>query len=202
MTTKDRILQQALALFNEHSCDQISSLQISQSLKISYGNLTYHFKNKEAIVLALYHQLQAEMNSEFSYLINLLYQRRFILADIRRFFEISWKYRFVYFNLSSLMVQFKEIRMAEKDNSKKRHDILNRLKGDLIAEGYIRQEEFIDYQYSLHSLSLLFHSWITDGHLVFGFNQTKAITYYCDLFINMMVPLLTPKGVTRFKELS
>lgn len=52
--TKEWILETACKLFNEHGTAAISTKRIAKEMGISPGNLYYHFKNKEEIILALF----------------------------------------------------------------------------------------------------------------------------------------------------
>ena len=53
MKTRDRILLTALTLFNKHGENAVTSVDIALELDISPGNLYYHFKGKESMVVAL-----------------------------------------------------------------------------------------------------------------------------------------------------
>jgi AcrR family transcriptional regulator len=50
---RERILETALTLFNERGYLEVSMRNVSDSLGISVGNLTYHFKKKEDLVEAV-----------------------------------------------------------------------------------------------------------------------------------------------------
>ena len=79
MKTNEKIRNQALILFNDKGVDQVSSLEISQALTISYGNLTYHYKKKDDIVLALYSQMQQELNTAINRLVQCIFEEMFYL---------------------------------------------------------------------------------------------------------------------------
>lgn len=50
MKTRDRIVEIAITLFNEHGTGKTSTNHIARAAGISPGNLYYHFKNKEEII--------------------------------------------------------------------------------------------------------------------------------------------------------
>jgi AcrR family transcriptional regulator len=57
LTTKQKILESAIRLFNIDGVANVRLQQIADETGISVGNLAYHFKNKEAIVSAVYESL-------------------------------------------------------------------------------------------------------------------------------------------------
>ncbi len=60
MKTKDRILLGALELFNTHAASEVTTNNIARELKMSPGNLYFHFKNKEQIIRELFKRLAQE----------------------------------------------------------------------------------------------------------------------------------------------
>lgn len=58
MKTRDKILQHSLELFNHSGEASVGMMDIAQAMEISPGNLYYHFSSKEAILMALFDQLQ------------------------------------------------------------------------------------------------------------------------------------------------
>lgn len=63
MKTAQRILLTALAMFNEHGENSVASVDIAIELDISPGNLYYHFKGKESIVIALMKMHEKQMQT-------------------------------------------------------------------------------------------------------------------------------------------
>lgn len=57
LETKDRILKAALQLFNELGSDAVTTHDIAAKADLSPGNLYYHFKNKNAIIRALFYEI-------------------------------------------------------------------------------------------------------------------------------------------------
>lgn len=66
LTTKQKILEAAIRLFNVDGVANVRLQQIADETGISVGNLAYHFKNKEAIVSAVYESLFDEFSQILS----------------------------------------------------------------------------------------------------------------------------------------
>ena len=59
LNTRQRIVEAALELFNQEGERHVTTNHIAAHLSISPGNLYYHFRNKQAIVLELFSQFEA-----------------------------------------------------------------------------------------------------------------------------------------------
>lgn len=57
METKQRILDKALHTFNESGYGAVNLFELAKSLEMSRGNMTYHFKDKEALLKDITDQL-------------------------------------------------------------------------------------------------------------------------------------------------
>ena len=101
MSNKTRILETALALFNDKGTRSVTTNHIAQAASISPGNLYYHFKNKEAIIFALFEQMIKSWDSNEGLPENL--QTNLIDAQFSKVFEFVWQYRFIHRELSPLL---------------------------------------------------------------------------------------------------
>ncbi|MCK8523727.1 TetR/AcrR family transcriptional regulator [Aquimarina sp. D1M17] len=63
MDTKQRILNQALKAFNKSGYGAVNLFELAKSLEMSRGNMTYHFKDKEALLKELIDQLWEKLTS-------------------------------------------------------------------------------------------------------------------------------------------
>ena len=66
MKTAERILLTALELFNDSGESNVSCVDIALELDISPGNLYYHYKGKEVMVVALFEMYKERMDKILS----------------------------------------------------------------------------------------------------------------------------------------
>ena len=201
MKTNEKIIDKALTLFNEKGVDQVSSLEISQSLNISYGNLTYHYKKKDDIVLALYAQMQQSLNTSINRLVQCIFEETFYPKLVNEIFDVIWNYRFIYLNINSLMNQFEFICESEKSYYATRIKILNRAKKYLIQEGYLKPEINNNYESLIQNLNMILYAWITDAKLFYEGDEEKKIDIYVSLFYNVALTHVTEKGLKRYQQI-
>ncbi|MFN8473812.1 MAG: TetR/AcrR family transcriptional regulator [Anaerolineae bacterium] len=103
MSTRDRILDTALQLFNEKGTAPVTTNHIAEALGISPGNLYYHFRNKEEIIRALFERMFALWDRVGE----LPPDRDPHLTDleqvVRDTYFLLWDYRFAYRELTALL---------------------------------------------------------------------------------------------------
>lgn len=110
--TRDRILERSLQLFNELGEPGVTVAAIADDLRISPGNLYYHFANKEAIVTALFERFDAEIGA----LLDEAARREIRLEDVAPFlrllFESIWRNRFVYRDINDLLSRHRSLELG------------------------------------------------------------------------------------------
>lgn len=103
MGTRDKILNAALALFNEQGTGAVSTNHIAAASGISPGNLYYHFDNKEDIIRALFERLFASWDETFQLPADRPPQLADLEAMIAGNYRLIWDYRFAYRELAALL---------------------------------------------------------------------------------------------------
>ncbi len=114
--TRERILETALALFNQFGAPGVTTTAIAAEMRISPGNLYYHFHSKEEIIEALFAAFRQEINETLAAPERHPPHAEDVWIFLHLVFEAISKYRFLYRDLNELLsrsrtleVQFKKI---------------------------------------------------------------------------------------------
>jgi AcrR family transcriptional regulator len=107
-TTRERILQTSLALFNAQGLAAVSTHRIAAELEISPGNLHYHFKAKQLIVDRLFRRFEdrLELLNASSDTVRAI-DDLWLALHLR--FEAIDAYRFVYRDMAYLSGEYPEL---------------------------------------------------------------------------------------------
>ena len=106
--TYTRIIDASLTLFNEEGERNISTNHIAAHLGISPGNLYYHFRNKDEIIVQLFKRYseallaylnEAVLPSDVEDSIN-------YMAGI---YDVMWEYRFLFSDVNTLLARSAEL---------------------------------------------------------------------------------------------
>ncbi len=100
MSTKQRILDAALELFNTTNTQAATTNHIAKAMGISVGNLHYHYKNREEIIFRLYEQMLSESTLLVQDLPKNIVE---LFAHQKLMSRVLWKYRFFYRELLFLL---------------------------------------------------------------------------------------------------
>lgn len=108
--TKEKILRTALGLFNNEGESAVSSVDIASVIGISPGNLYYHYKGKDEIIIELFADFEEEIRQVLSSPINepLKLEDNWVYLYI--IFEEIFDFRFFYKNQSELIDRIPSLR--------------------------------------------------------------------------------------------
>ncbi len=101
--TRELILDTALKLLNDLSTLAVSTNMIAEEAGLSVGNLYYHFKDRGEIVRALFDRNAAETRVAFTPREGDVIDMDLCEIMMRRNYEILWRYRFLYRELTVLL---------------------------------------------------------------------------------------------------
>jgi AcrR family transcriptional regulator len=115
MNTKDKIIRTSISLFNEHGERAISTNHIASDLRMSPGNLYYHFKNKEDIIRHIFALYRDHLSTHFKPINKGDDAFSHLTAYLDSLFELMWRYHFFYDNLGDILARDTLLKQAYID---------------------------------------------------------------------------------------
>lgn len=196
ISTIDKIKNTALKLFNENDTLSISTNHIAKAAAISPGNLYYHFKNKEEIILSLYIDLSQIYSSQKSFEMIRISSNpiKQLQLNFDKMGELFYEYRFLLRDSMVIMALNPSLKELFVKNQQKRilqiQDILEFFVNENILVSSIKQH--------LEKRARL-HWFITSYWQVFasttGDVTKESIKEAKEVFFEFMIyPYLTTKG--------
>lgn len=113
--TREKIMDLSLRLFNEFGEPNITTTIIADEMKISPGNLYYHFRNKDDIVNSIF----VTFEEEISRMLAMTQGQRPTMHDVWHYlhhmFQLIWRYRFFYRDLNDLLSRNRTLELHFKE---------------------------------------------------------------------------------------
>ena len=152
--TRDRIVDSAIALFNEQGVAAVTTNHVAEHAEISPGNLYYHFANKEEIIREAFERVNAEADAIWGSgmpepgsapRVDVGAFHRMLVGNLGLFA----KYAFIARELPALLRADPVLRARYVEVAKRRTDQLEELLKPFIAAGLLRD---LDDAEDLHAL--------------------------------------------------
>lgn len=191
VSTKDKIIEGSRVHFNEHGFGASSLYQIAQSLGISRGNLTYHFKDKEALLEIHLEEMERRSKESFtnSFIIPSWETLRTTSMD---FLQVQKDYTFIFFDKNILFLPRvqKKIEAIRANHIKIQMSMIH-----VSIESGNMNKENIPGQY--HNVSRLIWQ-ILFFYLISKRFKEKQETEWDKLMWSILLPHFTEKGMDSF----
>ncbi len=193
---REKILEAALVLFNSNGIDAVTTRDIAKKIKISQGNLTYHFPAKNDIVLALVQEAGkaieealANQTQRSDSLIVIYYHQ------VETIFKTHMKYHFLFGRWGEIISSSKEIQSFAQDFLKVRFDQWHGLNQELVRQKLAHPslaEESHAHSYLINMLALFWHQ---EFMMYFpNLSDQQKIKKALTIFFQSYKPYLTKKG--------
>jgi AcrR family transcriptional regulator len=162
VNNRDRILETSLELFNERGAPAVSTNTIAAHLRVSPGNLYYHFANKEQIIRELWSQVEelavpvADPPREGSSLTPAGLAAFFVAA-----IDAIWKFRFFFRDIDELVARDSELARAYRSEAAWGRGRLAEMCQSLIEQGAMRTPgHHGNLERICTNIQLVFTNWI------------------------------------------
>lgn len=192
--TKARILDAALALFNERGSSNVTTNHVAERLGMSPGNLYYHYRSKEDLIRALFERLDGVWDTTYA----VKPGETFSFSDVARMlhatFETMWAYRFFYretlvlmHNDPELTVRYHEVRTRGLRDTEGLLHLL--VQGGLLSSGVLREAPELSAL-----LRIVTDNWLTFKALGDEHVDPTDLHEGVDLLLTLLRPHFTVRG--------
>lgn len=199
--TRKNILLISRTLFNEQGYSNVTIRMIALNLKISSGNLNYHFKKREDILEALYFEMVEEFDERIKHLEKREITLKTVIEDINSSLTRMLDYRFFWTDLYNLL------RLNKKIKSHFELAYKNRFKGYLYLFEILKNKEVMkDFDFQVESEHLIdrmigfSNTWLYNSFLYEKKITKKTVELQSEMLLFMLYPYLTEFGKNEFQN--
>lgn len=200
MTTKEKILQEALSQFNSDGTERVTTRHIATSLKMSQGNLHYHFPNKNQLISELYLLFKNETKAA-----QRMEGKQFPLEEMylsmQENFKIMAKYKFLFLDRDVIWRRLPEIEAETLKLIVLKKEQLRQAFKSLRKKGKVKKilkgrqfETFLD------SYLLLVNSWLHTSRLVDLEKEESEANYFAEVSFRLMLPYLKASELKKWQQ--
>jgi AcrR family transcriptional regulator len=199
---KTNILVASRTLFNQQGFSNVTIRMIAQELKISSGNLNYHYKKREDIFEALYFEMVSEFDKRIEDLTNI----EVTIAQVRDDIESSMKrmldYQFFWTDLYNLQ------QVSDRVSKHFQGVYQNRIAGCFLLfekmqqQGLMKASSFkFEYKFLAERMINFGNTWLYNSSLYQKEISTDYITLQSNNLLSLLYPYLTDLGENEYKRL-
>lgn len=202
MKTKEKIILEALSLYNECGYNNTTTRDIATSLKISPGNLHYHFKHSDEITKELFNRFLNQINQILEKInlsetldVNIFYS--YIKSVNRLFYE----YKFLFINFVDILRKIPEINQLYIDVNISRKKEFEEIFLKFQQKNIFRKDipDFILNQL-VEQMFIIGDNSVAHNELTRKLKNEDAIEHYTFLFVNQFYYLFTEEQQIEYQK--
>ncbi len=197
MSTKEKILESALQLFNKKGVDKVTTREIAKYINISQGNLHYHFPNKELLIVRLFEDFQLVIAQASSFDRDMVFTENMVLESMNKNYQIMYNYRFFFREYRAVWRIVPEIQQGISNLFEKKKMDIQQMIQTYQDQGVLRpdlsssQVQFISDQF-IFTIS----SWLTASDYT-----NHDTSYYIRFTFRIFLPYLTNDAMENWERL-
>lgn len=201
ISTKDKILAASRLLFNEKSFSSVTIRMIAASLKMSSGNLNYHFKKREEILESLYFEMANEFDQRLLGFSEIEFSINQLKTEIKLTMKRMIDYQFFWTDLYNIINANENIKTHFHEVYATRYKnymlLFEQLQNYKIIKASILKWEFEN----LSEQMIIYNNTWLYSTVLYGGNVTKnIIDEKANTMVRILYPYLTEKGREEFYE--
>lgn len=198
---KNKIKITAISLFNSHGISNVSMKQIADTLAISAGNLSYHYKVKENLLATIYNDMYAEtldyILPENTYITLFHFEEM-----MRKFDDLQQRYSFFFNDIVHVIKTYPKIAKQYEASNLIRFKDARKLIDYYIETGRMQAEsDTIDYNKTIHTIWMTSTFWQAQKLAINNEAYTINTCQSIEMLWSFLLPYLTTKGVEEYQQL-
>jgi AcrR family transcriptional regulator len=201
--TRELILGTSLLLFNAYGEPNVTTNQIADEADISPGNLYYHFRSKDDIVIELFKRFLARFQPLIEIPDNVLFSTDDLWFQMHLSFELKGEFRFLYRNLADLKARIPDLDRAMRGLlARERQAAANSLNG--LEQAGVLDIPAMQKELLTDSLLLALTYWIPFADLqdARGLNDSSAQVNAIARVLMQVAPYLKEPEKSRITEIA
>ena len=200
LSTKQKIIQAAIHLFNEHGVVNVRLQQIADKIGISVGNLAYHFKNKEILIETIHETLYEQISEVLQW-----YRVYPNLMDfdqqLTKYFLLLQKFPFYFLDLQEIKRNYPNIHTQRKPLINKMISQIRKRFDFNIQRGLIVKEPRVGIYDSISNAIWVLMTFWTPRYLEDENGTIVSEKKFKAEIWHQMYPYFTEKGIAEFEQL-
>lgn len=169
--TRELILETSLSLFNQFGETHVTTNRIADESEISPGNLYYHFRSKNEIILELFKRFAVQLNAILDVPSLARIEAEDLWFQLHLSFELKGKYRFLYRDIVDLADRIPDLDRAFRGLFQREHAAAAALISSLCEQGIMRIG-LAEKEILLSNMMLALIYWIPFAEM---FEKDKAV---------------------------
>lgn len=201
MKTKEKILDASRRLFNTKGLANVSVRDICAELGISVGNFSYHFPNKDTIVVSLYDALLSELKAVLETIPRDKVSIVLYLESHKQLFQIQIKYKFIYLNLFEVVTNHPKIKATYINNIAFEREMAKELFSVYVAKGVFKKGiSNSEFERILNVGQIINNTWVIEAEIVFAGNRKQQLHYYMSICCGLLKAHLTEGSLKEYEN--
>ena len=200
--TKSKILATSRRLFNEKGYADVTIRMIALELKMSSGNLNYHFKKRADILEALYFEMVEEFDKRVENLGTTKITLKSAKEDISRSMERMMDYQFFWTDFYNLLRLNEKIERHYKEVYEARVNGYRYLFQVFIEGGVMREFEFnTEQEFLIERMIGFSNTWLYNSSVYDRKVDADYISDQANNLMSMLYPYLSDSGKVEYRKL-
>ncbi|WP_207435469.1 TetR/AcrR family transcriptional regulator [Sabulibacter ruber] len=196
---KEKIIGQAVEIFNRKGITQATLRDIARELGISDGHLRYYFKTKEDLVLTIFSAMEREIASFAAEGSMMPFTAQSLVLALSKSYAVMYRYVFFFTESTAILETFPKVYAAYQHLIQSRRELVLTILEQFRKEGVFAESMDVSlFPVLFEQVFILSDNWVKYARLPQNAHLTEA--EQIDRYVAVSVALFLPYFNTQFKD--